>query len=382
MNRLTVVFLILLRLAIGWHFLYEGLHKLHSLEVGPTSTNRPFSSAGYFREAPGPFATFMRGRLGDPDAAAVAELTVEPVPAGEDVTKYPPQKRMPALLKQEWEDYVARFSAYYGLDERQRTRAQAILEQAESQIVTWLTNPAVDDKTPTVKKTYPSGVVEEKLAIPQRITEYKAALEDLHNTTEKRLRAFNSDVEGKRLAAAKADVSQRRNSLLSDLKEKTAEYLEKPLREKLELTAEQLEKGALPESKGDTNSWWVSATRRVGKWLGLYEPPVVTKQWARDVITTLFLIGAGGCLMVGLLTRLNCLAGAVFLALTYWTWPPFPWLPVPPVSEGSYAWVNKNLIEMLALLALATTASGRWFGVDALIHAVFGRGRRPGPRSA
>src|SRR5262245_6929169 len=211
MNRLTAVFLILLRLAIGWHFIYEGLHTLHSIELGKTSTNpRPFPSAGYFREAPGPFASFMRSQLGDPDALAVAELTVEPVPAGEDVTKYPPQKRMPTLLRQEWEDYVARFSAYYGLDERQRTKAQATLEQAETQNVTWLTNPAVDDKTPTFKKTYPSGVVEEKLSTPQRITEYKAALQGLHNTMDKRLRAFNSDVEGKRLTQAKADVNQLR----------------------------------------------------------------------------------------------------------------------------------------------------------------------------
>ena len=96
-SAFTVVFLVLLRLAIGWHFLYEGLHKLHSIELGETSTNpRPFTSASYFRDAPGPFATFMRGQLGDPDAVAVAELTVEPVPAGEDVTRYPPRKRMPA----------------------------------------------------------------------------------------------------------------------------------------------------------------------------------------------------------------------------------------------------------------------------------------------
>ena len=358
MNRLTAVFLVLLRLAIGWHFLYEGLHKLHSIELGPTSTNRPFSSAGYFRDAPGPFATFMRSQLGDPDAAAVAELTVEPVPAGEDVTKYPPQKRMPARLKQEWEDYVAHFSAHYGLDDEQRKRARATLEQAESKIVTWLTNPVVDDKTPTVKKVYPSGVVEEKLSIPQRIREYKAALEDLHNTTEKRLRAFNRDVEGKRLALAKADVTRLRTGLLNDLKEKTAEYLETPLQKNLELTAEQLEKGALPE------------------------PEVRTKQWWVDRITVWFLIVVGGCLMVGLFSRLNCLAAAAFLCMTYLAAPPFPWLPVPPVSEGNYAWVNKNLIEMLALLALATTASGRWLGLDALIHAaVVGVcGRRPEPR--
>jgi hypothetical protein len=46
--------------------------------------------------------------------------------------------------------------------------------------------------------------------------------------------------------------------------------------------------------------------------------------------------------------------------------PPWPGLPDNPRAEGHYLYINKNLIEMLALLALATTRSGRWAGLDAL----------------
>ena len=60
--------------------------------------------------------------------------------------------------------------------------------------------------------------------------------------------------------------------------------------------------------------------------------------------------------------------------------PAWPWLPVPPQQEGSYYYVSKNVIEMLALLSLATTPSGRWFGIDGVLHQVFllvfGRARK------
>ena len=54
MNRwsLRVFFLLALRLAIGWHFLYEGLYKVNSKLIGPTETNRHFTSEPYFRNAP------------------------------------------------------------------------------------------------------------------------------------------------------------------------------------------------------------------------------------------------------------------------------------------------------------------------------------------
>src|SRR5215510_4265205 len=75
MLRKTIFFLILLRLAIGWHFLFEGWHKLHSHWVGQTETTRPFTSEGYFREATGPLGPIVRAQIGDPDDQALARLT-------------------------------------------------------------------------------------------------------------------------------------------------------------------------------------------------------------------------------------------------------------------------------------------------------------------
>src|SRR5438270_7871453 len=98
----TIIFLVLLRLAIGWHFLYEGLHKVHSVHVGETVTNRPFSSAGYLREATGPLASPMRSALGDPDAVALEHLVVQPLPEGEEPAVQPPHRRTPPGIDRDW----------------------------------------------------------------------------------------------------------------------------------------------------------------------------------------------------------------------------------------------------------------------------------------
>jgi uncharacterized membrane protein YphA (DoxX/SURF4 family) len=76
---------------------------------------------------------------------------------------------------------------------------------------------------------------------------------------------------------------------------------------------------------------------------------------------------AGLGLLLGCFTRLSSLVGAILLLLFYIALPPLPGLPDNPMVEGKYLFVNKNLIEALALLTLATTASGRWFGIDGLL---------------
>ena len=65
---------------------------------------------------------------------------------------------------------------------------------------------------------------------------------------------------------------------------------------------------------------------------------------------------------VALLLAASFAAGALLLLSFYLSMPPFPWLPENLRAEGHYLFVNKNLIEMLALLALATVPSGRWVG--------------------
>ncbi|HVK08271.1 MAG TPA: DoxX family protein [Gemmataceae bacterium] len=111
------------------------------------------------------------------------------------------------------------------------------------------------------------------------------------------------------------------------------------------------------------------------RWLG-----VVPKDWKMidylDWSTRWFLSAVGVLLMVGLFTRFSCFAAAGFLLLTYLTHMPLPWLPTPPNQEGTYLFVNKNIIEMVALLALMTTRSGKWAGLDGLVGWAFGRTRR------
>ena len=90
-----------------------------------------------------------------------------------------------------------------------------------------------------------------------------------------------------------------------------------------------------------------------------------------DKVTPWMLCAIGGMLLVGLFTRLGAFAGAVFLLMTYLAVPALPWLPSGGPSEGNYLFVNKNVIEMLALFALAGIPTGRWFGIDALLYWVW-----------
>lgn len=75
----------------------------------------------------------------------------------------------------------------------------------------------------------------------------------------------------------------------------------------------------------------------------------------------------GGFLMLGLFSRLSSVVGVFFLAMFYLSNPPWPGVsPVP--GEGSYLIVNKNLIELCALLVLAAIPTGRIAGLDLLLH--------------
>src|SRR5687767_10463121 len=81
-SPLTRLFLVLLRLAIGWHLFIEGVTKLESFMVGPTATSKPFSSRGYLQQSQGPLGPFFRNMAGDPDKLLDAKLTVDRIPAG------------------------------------------------------------------------------------------------------------------------------------------------------------------------------------------------------------------------------------------------------------------------------------------------------------
>src|SRR5438105_3739120 len=176
MKRSTAIFLVLLRLAIGWHFAVEGWHKVHSQLIGEAETNRVFSSEGFFREAPGPLARAMRWQLGDADNEVLDRVTAQPMPFEVDPAKYPAQKRMPPALAKDWNDYLDRFAKHYGLDEQQRKLGEAKVEQLMHNYVVWLTIGEKD-----VKKVFATGDVERKQSTADRVAEYRAKVDELRD---------------------------------------------------------------------------------------------------------------------------------------------------------------------------------------------------------
>src|SRR4051812_26360971 len=160
-SGLTCFLLILLRLAIGWHFLVEGVHKIHTHWVGKTATNTPWTGAGFFAEGVGPAAPWFRQVLGDPDREALARLQ-------------PENDQLPPALAAEWQDYLDRYAAHYGFDADQKAKATALLADAKGKALTWLKSGVTE-----VTTAFPSGTVEEKLSTPERVIRYEAKLREI-----------------------------------------------------------------------------------------------------------------------------------------------------------------------------------------------------------
>ncbi len=100
------------------------------------------------------------------------------------------------------------------------------------------------------------------------------------------------------------------------------------------------------------------------------------------------LILSGIGLMLGLCTRVSIVIAVSLLAMFYAATPPFDFAPASlatnwpgfqsnmqhaewagnhlPQSEGNYLLVNKNLIEMLALICLFVVQAGNFFALDLL----------------
>ena len=92
-----------------------------------------------------------------------------------------------------------------------------------------------------------------------------------------------------------------------------------------------------------------------------------------DVITMWGLTAVGVLLVLGLFTRLASLGGIGFILLFYLCNPPFVGYFYSIPTEGSYLIVNKNLVELGALIVILVSGSGRYAGLDRIVHGLFRR---------
>jgi uncharacterized membrane protein YphA (DoxX/SURF4 family) len=313
--------IILLRIAIGWHFLYEGCEKVDGTLI---SGKEPFSAEVYVRNATGPLSPYFRGML--PDANSLATLD-------------------PQRLKVSWKDGVTAIANHYGFTPDQREQAQNVLADNLRWADYWFDDPENVEK----------------------ISKYYHDLSDVQKT-ERNPGALAFQKE--RAWEARRSVDADRRSLIQPvltqekaLRESVAK-LATPDQVKTVDAASQAYVTLLEKAKISVPSEIQSKLAGLAPWTNLD---------LLNYMTMFGLIAIGFCLMAGFLTPLAALAAAAFLTMIYLSMPPWPGLPPNPKAEGHYLFVSKNLVELLACLVVATTPSGHWIGLDALF---FGARRR------
>ena len=422
----AILLIVLLRMSIGWQFLYEGLWKRATL-TSPT----PWTSEGYLKNAQGPLRNYFRNMTGDPDDLKWLDYTA---------------------VSQRWNDWRDRFVKHFHLDEAQQKALNQALEGTPDG------NTPADQLPPT--------------------PELKQTLKELPKSVDpKKLgEAFRYDAAGKYLIAVKPVLPSEEATLISMVDVvrnrdgnfgKRSDSTSRPDGAELEFyrTVERLSSqsrelsyrhrlaAALrgdPENTGVTGALnargsfdFVMGTvlpeeasgekhvvrygkiqeykdlvkdynhavetaamdfqndhaNMLGKKLALMRaelvgpiraldaslhetalkllkpeqlkygalPPAGTPLERSDRQVMWGLIVVGSLLIVGLGTRVAAVLGAILLVMFYLVMPPWPRVPAIAGPEHSFI-INKNLIECIALLGIAALPTGTWFGIDALFY--------------
>jgi uncharacterized membrane protein YphA (DoxX/SURF4 family) len=306
------LFLVLLRTAIGWHFLVEGLEKLNA------PAEKPFTAEHYLRGSTGPLAPWFRSQV--PDVYGLERLAVD-------------RNGRPATIRNEWRRELDLYANHYGYSPEQRAKAETALVAIEAQADAWFADPTN----------------------AQQIAKYAADVERL-DRIESAPNALRAERE--KMYEDRKELESTRRDLLAPLQGWTESLRLSWSDPRDLLTAEQQQRGE-PDLRG----------------------PMTTLDWI-NLTTSWGLTLAGAGLMLGLLTPLSALVGAALLCMFYLSMPPWPGLPEPPNVEGHYWYVNKNLVELLACLVVASTPNGLWIGLDAVLFGWIGRKCRPAGQPA
>jgi uncharacterized membrane protein YphA (DoxX/SURF4 family) len=317
-------FLIALRVAIGWHCFVEGMEKL---------STPGWTSDTYLRESMGPFSPLFRGVAGD--------RLIEKVDVGENDT-------FPTALETEWQAHLNAFASHYELTEEQTTRAQGIFEQRKKDtLTTFISKPQLVTKIAAFQPEMKLEMtMKERVAEHHKLAQRVAHLEEKFPTSDKGVHAA--------WKSAKADLAKWRAGIKTVLDDETKKFRKalhdvQPSEYKTDpFTSEQIPRPPMPES----------VSLPVTSWRLLEFSDFMVK-WSLVIL--------GGCLMLGLLSRLTSFATALLIFSFYLAMPALPGWPESPRLEGHYLLVNKTFIEVIALLALGFLPTGRWAGLDGLL---------------
>jgi len=302
----------LLRITIGWHFLYEGVWKIANRDT--------FSAEPFLTQAKGPFAPIFYAMV--PDLDGKVRLQVVKDKDGQVRVVSP-------AYQVAWERACHDFIRYYGMDEKQSKAAKETCQR----FVTGLQNYLEENK----------GAILAYLDSLKRFEEEERASPNngAHFQRERlweRQQKLRGEVAGwlRQMDA----MGETYKLALWDL-----------------LSQDQKARGMLKVPLCETQR------------LPVPLPLVATRSELLNVVVTYSLTAIGLCLILGFFTRLANLGGAMFLAfvvMTQWPWPTV--VPKTPEIVGHALFVDKNFVEMMAMLALAALPVGRWAGLDYFLY--------------
>ncbi|MDO5113202.1 MAG: hypothetical protein Q4E67_02395 [Planctomycetia bacterium] len=345
--------LVVLRLSIGWHFLYEGAWKIDNADK--------FSALPFLTLSKGPFAPIFYAMA--PDLDGVERLRTEE----KEVTFFTPTNRKVDVKK-------PGDSGFEGQEPAVVTSRELVEKKETITIYPAYFYPVEKIYDQVLQKYAPEG---------EQLQQFQVAWGNFIAAMNAFAKGNQEEIEGylgslKRFQEAKAaknngpEQKKRQWSEMLKLRGEAKGFLNEldalavAFCDEIygSLTVDQ-KKIAMPE--------FVVATDQLPYGIHL---PLVGSSWTKflDFTVTWALTLIGVCLILGFCTRLAAIGGGCFLISVLMTQPPWPTIFPPVHPEVGHALVvDKNFVEMVAIFMLATLPVGRWGGLDFFVWNWIGK---------
>jgi len=420
-SLLAVVLLVLLRISIGWHLMYEGLWKLSTLK-----TSTPWSAEGYLKNATGPMRGTFREMTGDPNDLkwldhghmtakwdGWRERFLAHYPAVDQpnsVSKQPVQDRLNRLMDGQDAFAAALESlppdfdlANVGGVSKKAIKFDAkakrlivdgklhLLPIERDRLVDAAEKAKPEDKAAQapfddfIKAVKEVAKLSSRLSFHERLT---ALLKQDPERVGVMLKANAGGKGGDDGDASAGDSASKQTPVVIGDVDKYKNYLafyeQQYAKAKTKsdwdhlgkqwIEVQQLRRDLVGPVQALEQELFTSAEELLSVEQLATGPvaPAASPIRGINLRTMWGLTIFGLLLMLGLFTRLSALGGAALLTLFYLAMPPWPGVQEIPSIEHNL-FVNKIFVEMVALLAIAAMPSGKWFGLDAAVSVLFTR---------
>ena len=339
-----MIALVALRLTIGWHFFYEGVWKV--------ANSDEFSALPFLNLAKGPFAPIFYSMT--PDLDGRIRLQVD-----EKTGTIPCE-----AYKQAWKEQREYVEKNFELSDKHKEDIEAFYDQYSNSLDTYLAGIYSDvkghfeslDRLNADKRNGNDGPEQlkrqwdEMMKLRGEMNGWIGAIEGLGDEMTKAFEGVLLEEQEERLKkkdTIKVKITNKDSKVAKEIDLEELEIYRKPLPKIIPTT--------------DRMPWGITF-------------PFASYTDFLNFTITWALTAIGFCLLTGFCTRLANLGGAAFLCMVCATQPAWPTIyPFDPPVLGHALIVDKNFVEMIAMLALATLPVGRWGGLDWFVWNWFGK---------